>query len=895
MATSSSVSSISGLASGIQWQDMIDQIIELEKARQLTPVSDRITSTRARSTAWSNYRSTIAGVRDAAKALADSTAFDKFTTSAGSTASGYSVISATAAAGATPGTYRAEVLATATAEKLGGSVVSDVDAALGLSGTVLVAGRAVTVEATDTLATVRDKINAVNTGATASHVGASILTVSSGASRLVLTNELTGAAGIELTENGGSSVLSGLGLVSASLTANTTSSGATRSYALASSTQTLAQSLGITMPTASTFKVDGHSVSVDLSQDTLASIVSKINTATGASTASLSSETVNGSTVYRVLVAGSVTVDAGDAANSTRNLQQLGFLRNARTGEAQVLRLSGAMTDTTTALPATAASRLVDVGALAGDTLSFTGTKTDGTAVTVAVPVDGTTTLQDVLDALSSTSAGFGTAARGVTAAIDAQGRITLTDGSVGESKVTLSATNDGGGGGTLSLGSASVVTAGRAMQLAAASDAQIRLDGILITRSSNTISDAIGGVTLSVSRAEVGSPVNVTIARDNDAVVTAVRSLVTAYNAAVRYVNTQTAASGSLPLDSSIRGTLAGIKSALLGNVTGLANTTYTTAALVGLTLDRNGQLTLDESMLKSALALKPDEVKALFRSTGTSPSSAVQFMAASSSTLPGTYNLAITQAATVPSATGSAITTYGNASVANQMLVTDSFTGRTTTVALTDGDTASSIVSKLNTAFGAEGLRLAAAVSGSAVQISGLNYGSASTFTVSFKLNGVAAAQQLGFGAAAVAGLDVAGTINGKSATGVGQLLTANAPGDGETNDAQGLAILYTGTGAATTTVSHVRGVGGGIRNALDPMLTAGSGMIDQTTDSYQRTIDSLTSRQTTIQARLDRQRESLAARFTAMEAAMSRLQSQSTWLSGQINSLNGLNSSR
>jgi flagellar hook-associated protein 2 len=76
---------------------------------------------------------------------------------------------------------------------------------------------------------------------------------------------------------------------------------------------------------------------------------------------------------------------------------------------------------------------------------------------------------------------------------------------------------------------------------------------------------------------------------------------------------------------------------------------------------------------------------------------------------------------------------------------------------------------------------------------------------------------------------------------------------------------------------------------------MLTAGSGMIDQTTDSYQRTIDSLASRQATIQARLDRQRESLAARFTAMEAAMSRLQSQSTWLSGQINSLNGLNSSK
>ena len=41
--------------------------------------------------------------------------------------------------------------------------------------------------------------------------------------------------------------------------------------------------------------------------------------------------------------------------------------------------------------------------------------------------------------------------------------------------------------------------------------------------------------------------------------------------------------------------------------------------------------------------------------------------------------------------------------------------------------------------------------------------------------------------------------------------------------------------------------------------------------------------------VQARLDRRRESLVAQFTAMEAALSRIQAQGTWLTQQITALN------
>lgn len=894
MATSTS--SISGLASGIQWADMIDQIMAAESTRQLTPVSDKVNATQAKADAWTGYRTTLQAFQTASKALADGSAFDKFTASAGtSPSSGLSLLNVTAGSGAAPGSYQMEVLSTASAEKLGSSSFGDVNSALNLSGSFLIGGRQVTVGAGDSLAQVRDKINAANTGANASHVSASILTVSSGVNRLILTNETTGSSGIELTENGGTNVLSGLGLVSNTLVANTDATGSARSFAMTTVTSTIAQALGVPMPSPSTFKVNGVTISVDLSQDSLSSIVAKINAATNSSAAKVQSETVNGTTTSRLVIDGSVTVDSADAANSTKTLQQLGFLKNARTGESQTLRTATPLTDSSTGTAATASSLLTNLGAATGDKLTFSGTRTDGSSVSVDVAVDGSTTMQDVLDALSANDTGFGVAGHGASATIDAQGRIQIADSAVGESKLSFTATNDRAGGGTLDFGATSVAVAGRAMQLAKPSDAQVRIDGVMVSRSTNTISDALAGVTLSLQHAEAGTTVDVNVSRDTDSVANALKSLASAYNAVSSYVSKQTSASGSLPYDSSIRSTLSNLKTSLLGGIAGLSNSTYTTASMVGLSLDKNGVMSVDDATLKTALSSKPNEVKALFQTTGSSSLASVQYMSASAGTKPGSYSVAITAAATTPSVSSSAFATYGNAATANQMVVTDSFSGNATTIALTDSDTAPTIVSKLNTAFGANNLKLSASIDAGTVKITGANYGSGSKISIGFKLDGVDAAQQLGF-AATTAGTDVVGTINGKSATGAGQLLTADTPvNPGDTNDAQGLSFLYTDSVPVNTSISYVKGLGGALANSADNVLLTGSGVIDVTTASLQRTVDLLTSKETDVQTRLDRQRAALTAQFTAMETAMSKVQSQAQWLTGQINALSSLNSSR
>ena len=70
--------------------------------------------------------------------------------------------------------------------------------------------------------------------------------------------------------------------------------------------------------------------------------------------------------------------------------------------------------------------------------------------------------------------------------------------------------------------------------------DASLTVDGIHVTSASNTITNAIQGVTFQLLEAAPSSPVQVEITNDNSAVETAVSDFVTAYNTVIGDLNTQ-------------------------------------------------------------------------------------------------------------------------------------------------------------------------------------------------------------------------------------------------------------------------------------------------------------------------------------------------------------------
>ena len=94
---------------------------------------------------------------------------------------------------------------------------------------------------------------------------------------------------------------------------------------------------------------------------------------------------------------------------------------------------------------------------------------------------------------------------------------------------------------------------------------------------------------------------------------------------------------------------------------------------------------------------------------------------------------------------------------------------------------------------------------------------------------------------------------------------------------------ALLNNATGDYTTM---------GLSQRLDAIVNAwtdsSTGIISSRISSEQSTIDALTQRSADMDVRLATREQALKAQFTAMETALSAAQSQSAWLTSQINSL-------
>lgn len=598
--------SFTGLASGVQWRDIIDQLMRVEQSRTLDPVTQQIERRTEARAAWGRFRTLVTDFNAAARAVRQNGIGGFTATAPASPTTSRQLVSASAVAGAVPGRYGVEVLQVAQAAKVTGEAVANTSTALGLTGDFQINGRTISIAATDSLTAVRDKINQANTGTTPTRVSASILTDRTGGGRLVLSAQDTGADGLRLTDGTGGMARE-LGFLDS------------RSTQVSNTELAMAAALGLQVsPPPASIRVNGQLVQVDLATDSMSEIVAKINAAGGQ--ASTVAEPNGGTTTYRIQVDGNVQALDGDA-NSAAVLQAMGFTAGITSGVRQTVATS-AFTDASNA-PATAATRLTDLriggvsaGLAVGDAINIRGTRGDGSSVTVGLTVGANDTVGSLLSRINDATSGFAAGSRPAQAVLAADGRIRLSDGTAGESRLGLSIGVTKVGGSTASLGTTSTVVTGRPRQAAVGQDAQFRVDGVLFSRPSNTISDAIPGVTLGLQQAEAGTTIPVTVDRDTDASVAAIKKFADAYNAVVKFIGEQRVPEAPLYGNSSLRSVMSGFTAALRTSVS--TNSTYDRAPLVGLALDRNGSLGVDEATLRKALGDKPEEVEALFGLTG-------------------------------------------------------------------------------------------------------------------------------------------------------------------------------------------------------------------------------------------------------------------------------------
>jgi flagellar hook-associated protein 2 len=149
--------------------------------------------------------------------------------------------------------------------------------------------------------------------------------------------------------------------------------------------------------------------------------------------------------------------------------------------------------------------------------------------------------------------------------------------------------------------------------------DAQITVNGQSLTSSSNTFTDLMPGVDVTVSAAAVGKDVTITVARDAQSLSDKVKSLVDSVNAALDDIDSLTAYKS----DSSAPGILSGdstlrqVRDQLISSVTSGVN--GQSLASVGIQTDKTGHLVFDESKFEDAFKADPTGTAKLFAGTAT------------------------------------------------------------------------------------------------------------------------------------------------------------------------------------------------------------------------------------------------------------------------------------
>lgn len=151
------------------------------------------------------------------------------------------------------------------------------------------------------------------------------------------------------------------------------------------------------------------------------------------------------------------------------------------------------------------------------------------------------------------------------------------------------------------------------------AKDAIIYVDGLKVTRNSNSFSDVIDGVTFNLVKAEDDTIETLTISRDDSQAESKVNAFIKAYNTLAATIgqlssyDADTGSAGQLLGDSTLRSVQTQIRQAISGAVPGLD---FGTLAEIGITTDENNQLVLDEDKFSDILESDYASVAELFSS---------------------------------------------------------------------------------------------------------------------------------------------------------------------------------------------------------------------------------------------------------------------------------------
>ena len=653
-----------GVGSGLLTSELVEQIIEAERAPVEARLDNKQTIAEAKISAFGEVTTALSAFDSSLQSLRLPSTFNGSVVES----SNASAVTGTASSLATSGSYTVNVSQLAQQHSIASSAYPAVTSTLGTGlltfrfGTIdfgvgdsydgfivntQVSSRSIAITAANnTLGGIRDAVNKANFG-----VQATIVDDGSGF-RLVFTSKNSGAENaIEVTATGTTGLKA--------LNYNQASQNASLVARSAAGTVDLAAGGGLdTAARAFRFSYQGQEMAVLVASNPAI-------TTTSAALAAIQSA-INTQLLANGFAAGDVLAVAPD------DLLQL---ETASTGFAQTLEV---LADGTAAT-VTGSTALSDGFDFAANNATFSIIVDGGAPQAITLNTASASRAQTItLINAALTTAGLNT---DVVASLNDDNELVFTRldaGATGSLEISL--VDVSGTAGSTELGLADVTEEGldgfgldaaegevkgsvRLAQTIAAQDALFSVNGIAVSRSSNLVTGVVAGTTLNLKSVTSG-PVTLSLTKDAAALSTKVSAFVDSYNALKALADELTAfdpsagrnGQGSLLTgDSTLRLAVAEINRVLRAAVTGLTGSVRSLAD-IGITTDQNAgyQLRFNSTTFSSAFANNSNDILGMFATAGSTTDAFISYTSAAATTQAGTYDVNITRLATVGTYTG-------------------------------------------------------------------------------------------------------------------------------------------------------------------------------------------------------------------------------------------------
>jgi flagellar hook-associated protein 2 len=144
--------------------------------------------------------------------------------------------------------------------------------------------------------------------------------------------------------------------------------------------------------------------------------------------------------------------------------------------------------------------------------------------------------------------------------------------------------------------------------------DAAFTVNGLAVTSASNTVTDAVPGVTLTLSKKDPATTVTVSVAKDETKAKDTLKKFINAYNDITTFAKDQNAAAlagrDSIGRDPLLRGLKDRLRQTMMAEHTG---GTLKRLAEIGVGFDMTGKMVLDEELFDEKFSASQTDVQTL------------------------------------------------------------------------------------------------------------------------------------------------------------------------------------------------------------------------------------------------------------------------------------------